>query len=186
MFASLANVKAQLVPYSKDIADNRRKYGESMLRKAEDHLAAQRQHETDALTRLEVARRKRQEERNRQEAAEVGSFISAICNNLMNVDHSSVSFKKSFGLKVRNWRRSAVSPANKRWNGLAKFGWIVTRRKKRNPRKLGSPRVKYLAVTKVNPARNGEANSEKLRPSQATRMARFSPTTKRRNAQPRR
>ncbi|KAJ3576752.1 hypothetical protein NP233_g216 [Leucocoprinus birnbaumii] len=70
IFASLANVKAQLVPYSKDIADNRRKYGESMLRKAEDHLAAQRQHDADTQSRLEAARRKRQEERERQEAIE--------------------------------------------------------------------------------------------------------------------
>ncbi|KAF9449178.1 RNA polymerase II-associated protein [Macrolepiota fuliginosa MF-IS2] len=70
IFASLASVKTQLVPYSKDIADNRRKYGESMLRKAEDHLAAQRQHEAETQGRLEAARRKRQEEKDRQEAAE--------------------------------------------------------------------------------------------------------------------
>ncbi|KAF5351734.1 hypothetical protein D9756_007677 [Leucocoprinus leucothites] len=70
IFASLANVKTQLVPYSKDIADNRRKYGESMLRKAEDHLTTQRQHEEDTLARLEAARRKRQEEKERQEAVE--------------------------------------------------------------------------------------------------------------------
>lgn len=73
IFASLAEVKTQLVPYSKDIADNRRKYGESMLRKAEEHLAAQRQHEAEAQARLEAARRKRQEEKEKQEAAEVSS-----------------------------------------------------------------------------------------------------------------
>jgi len=71
IFASLANVKTQLVPYSKDIADNRRKYGESMLRKAEDNLVAQRLHEANTVARLEAARRKRQEERERQEAIEV-------------------------------------------------------------------------------------------------------------------
>ncbi|EKM80576.1 hypothetical protein AGABI1DRAFT_126637 [Agaricus bisporus var. burnettii JB137-S8] len=70
IFASLAEVKTQLVPYSKDIADNRRKYGESMLRKAEEHLSAQRQHEAETQGRLEAARRKRQEEREKQEAAE--------------------------------------------------------------------------------------------------------------------
>lgn len=42
-----------------------------MLRKAEDHLAAQKQHEADTQARLEAARRKRQEEKQRHEAAEV-------------------------------------------------------------------------------------------------------------------
>lgn len=42
-----------------------------MLRKAEDHLAVQRRHEADTVARLETARRKRQEERERQEAVEV-------------------------------------------------------------------------------------------------------------------
>ena len=42
-----------------------------MLRKAEEHLANQRQYEADNQARLETARRKRQEERERQEALEV-------------------------------------------------------------------------------------------------------------------
>ena len=67
IFASLANVKTQLVPYNKDIADNRRKYGESMLRRAEEHLNAQKQHEAETQARLEAARRKRQEEKEKQE-----------------------------------------------------------------------------------------------------------------------
>lgn len=75
LFASLAEVKTSLVPYNKDIADNRRKYGESMLRKAEEHLAAQRQHEDETQSRLEAARRKRQEEREKQEAAEVNTNL---------------------------------------------------------------------------------------------------------------
>lgn len=44
-----------------------------MLRKAEEHLSAQRQHEAETQGRLEAARRKRQEEREKQEAAEVNT-----------------------------------------------------------------------------------------------------------------
>lgn len=42
-----------------------------MLRKADDHLATQRQFEEDAQAKLSSARQKRQEERDRQEALEV-------------------------------------------------------------------------------------------------------------------
>lgn len=62
------------MPYSRDIADQRRKYGESMLRKADEHLATQRQFETDAQAKLSSARQKRQEERDRQEALEVSTL----------------------------------------------------------------------------------------------------------------
>ena len=46
-----------------------------MLRKAEEHLTNQRQHEAENMARLEAARRKRQEERDRQEALEVSSNL---------------------------------------------------------------------------------------------------------------
>ncbi|KAG5647061.1 hypothetical protein DXG03_001431 [Asterophora parasitica] len=70
LFASLASDKSTLVPYNKDIADQRRKYGDNMLRKGDEHLAAQRQFEADAQAKVEVARRKRQEEKERQEEQE--------------------------------------------------------------------------------------------------------------------
>ncbi|KAF8971112.1 RNA polymerase II-associated protein [Flammula alnicola] len=70
LFASLAADKSAVVPYDRDIADHRRKYGDGMLRKAEEHLANQRQFEADAQSRLEAARQKRQEEKERQEALE--------------------------------------------------------------------------------------------------------------------
>lgn len=60
-----------MVPYSRDIADQRRKYGDNMLRKGDEHLTSQRQHEEEAQARLEAARRKRQEEKERQEGLEV-------------------------------------------------------------------------------------------------------------------
>ncbi|KAK7056429.1 protein required for normal CLN1 and CLN2 G1 cyclin expression [Paramarasmius palmivorus] len=70
LFASLASDKASAVPYSRDIADQRRKYGDTMLRKATEHLAAQTQFEEEAKARLDAARAKRQEERDRIEKAE--------------------------------------------------------------------------------------------------------------------
>ncbi|KAJ7213002.1 RNA polymerase II-associated protein [Mycena pura] len=70
LFASLASDKAPVVPYSIDLADQRRKYGDNMLRKSEEHLAAQRQYEGEVQAKLDIARQKRQEEKERQGALE--------------------------------------------------------------------------------------------------------------------
>jgi len=71
LFGSLAVDKAQFLPYSREIADQRRKYGESMLRKGVEHLAAQEQYEAEVKERLDATRLTRQEEKERQEALEV-------------------------------------------------------------------------------------------------------------------
>lgn len=71
LFASLASDKSSMVPYSRDIADQRRKYGDNMLRKGDEHLASQRLFEEEVQSRLDTARRKRQEEKERQEELEV-------------------------------------------------------------------------------------------------------------------
>ncbi|KAJ6625349.1 RNA polymerase II-associated protein [Mycena sp. CBHHK59/15] len=70
LFASLASDKAPMVPYSREIADQRRKYGDNMLRKSEEHLATQKQHEGEVQAKLDTARQKRQEEKERQGALE--------------------------------------------------------------------------------------------------------------------
>ncbi|TFK25227.1 RNA polymerase II-associated protein [Coprinopsis marcescibilis] len=70
LFASLAGDKSPVLPYNRDIAVQRRKYGDSMLRKADEHLSTQRQYETEQQTRLETARQKRSEEKAKQEAEE--------------------------------------------------------------------------------------------------------------------
>ncbi|KAH0828123.1 hypothetical protein J3R83DRAFT_3795 [Lanmaoa asiatica] len=70
IFGSLAADTSAFLPYSVELADQRRKYGESMLRRADEHLTAQREFEAEAQARLEAARQKRQEEKQRQEALE--------------------------------------------------------------------------------------------------------------------
>ncbi|KAF7315939.1 RNA polymerase II-associated protein [Mycena indigotica] len=70
LFATLASDKASALPYSRDLADQRRKYGDNMLRKGEEHLAMQKQHETEIQTKMDSARQRRQEERERQGALE--------------------------------------------------------------------------------------------------------------------
>ena len=71
LFASLANDKSHGLPYNRDIADQRRKYGDIMLRRADEHLVAQRQYEAEQLARIEAGRRKREDEKRRQEEEEV-------------------------------------------------------------------------------------------------------------------
>lgn len=53
------------LPYSQDITQNRYRYGESMLRRSAEHIAAQELYETQVKARMDVARRQRQEERER-------------------------------------------------------------------------------------------------------------------------
>ncbi|KAF6763213.1 RNA polymerase II-associated protein [Ephemerocybe angulata] len=62
LFASLAIDKSPNCP--------RRKYGDIMLRKANEHLVAQRHHEAEQLARIEAGRRKREDEKKRTEEAE--------------------------------------------------------------------------------------------------------------------
>ncbi|KAI0250124.1 RNA polymerase II-associated protein [Lactifluus subvellereus] len=70
MFASLAADSASAVPYDRDLAEERKKYADSMLRRAEEHLSAQHQYEAEQAARLEAARQKRAAERERVETLE--------------------------------------------------------------------------------------------------------------------
>lgn len=76
VFGSLASDKAQHLPYSREIADQRRKYGDNMLKKKDEHIATQRQYEQGVQSKLDLARKKRQEERDRAEALEVCLLVS--------------------------------------------------------------------------------------------------------------
>ncbi|KAI0301045.1 hypothetical protein B0F90DRAFT_1810255 [Multifurca ochricompacta] len=70
MFGSLAVDPASAVPYDRDLAEERKKYADSMLRRSEEHLSSQRQYEAEQAARLEGARQKRAAERERAEALE--------------------------------------------------------------------------------------------------------------------
>ncbi|KAI0065995.1 TPR-like protein [Artomyces pyxidatus] len=70
LFASLAADSSQPLPYNRDIADQRRKYGDSMLRRAEEHKVNQKEYEEEQHARQEGARLKRLEEKQRQQAME--------------------------------------------------------------------------------------------------------------------
>ncbi|KAI0694996.1 RNA polymerase II-associated protein [Cerioporus squamosus] len=70
LFGSLAADASHMVPYSREIADQRRKYGDSMLRRCEEHLSTQKQYEAESQAKVQAARQRRQEEKERQEAAE--------------------------------------------------------------------------------------------------------------------
>lgn len=59
------------LPYDKNIADQRRKYGDNMMRKADEHLQTQRQYDTEKADKMAYAKKLRQEERDKQEALEV-------------------------------------------------------------------------------------------------------------------
>jgi RNA polymerase-associated protein CTR9 len=74
MFASLASDTSSFLPYNRDLADQRRKYGESILRKTDEHLVTQEAYEQDMQQKLDAARQRRLDEKERLENLEVQSL----------------------------------------------------------------------------------------------------------------
>ncbi|KAF9647341.1 RNA polymerase II-associated protein [Thelephora ganbajun] len=70
LFTSLAADESPSLPYDRNIADQRRKYGDNMMRKADEHLQTQRQYDTEKAEKLAYAKKLRQEEKEKQEALE--------------------------------------------------------------------------------------------------------------------
>lgn len=65
LFASLAADTSTMLPYSRDIADQRRRYGDTMLRKRVDQLAEQERYEEEVGKKYDAVRQRRQEEQQR-------------------------------------------------------------------------------------------------------------------------
>ncbi|KAJ1308461.1 hypothetical protein OPQ81_004165 [Rhizoctonia solani] len=70
LFGSLYADPSPNTPYNRDVADQRRKYGDSMLRKAPEQLSLQQAHEAEINARRDAAKLKRQEETERLQEAE--------------------------------------------------------------------------------------------------------------------
>ncbi|KAG9103027.1 hypothetical protein FRC06_000428 [Ceratobasidium sp. 370] len=70
LFASLHSDPSPNTPYSRDVADQRRKYGESMLRKAPEQLSVQQAYEAEINARRDAAKLKRVEETERAREVE--------------------------------------------------------------------------------------------------------------------
>lgn len=70
-FRSLADDTTGALPYDKDLADQRARYGETLLRKAPDQVYKQEEYENEAAARVEEVRKIRAEEQAKIQAAEV-------------------------------------------------------------------------------------------------------------------
>ncbi|KAG8733688.1 hypothetical protein FRC11_004002 [Ceratobasidium sp. 423] len=70
LFGSLYADPSLNTPYNRDVADQRRKYGDSMLRKAPEQLSVQQAYEAEINARRDAAKLKRQEETERLQEAE--------------------------------------------------------------------------------------------------------------------
>ncbi|KAL7422109.1 protein required for normal CLN1 and CLN2 G1 cyclin expression [Cryptotrichosporon argae] len=69
-FRALAADKSGALPYDADLADQRARYGEGLLRRAPEQLERQETYESEAKARVEEARKLRAEEQARIQAAE--------------------------------------------------------------------------------------------------------------------
>ena len=74
MFRTLADDKSGALPYDADLADQRARYGDGLLKRAPEQMSRQEAYEGEAQARVEQARRARAEEQARIQAAEVGPY----------------------------------------------------------------------------------------------------------------
>lgn len=70
-FRALANDKSGNLPYDADLADQRARYGDGLLRRAPEQVSRQEAYESEAQARVEEARKLRAAEQERIRAAEV-------------------------------------------------------------------------------------------------------------------
>lgn len=122
LFASLAGDKSPSVPYNREMADQRRKYGDSVLRRCDEHLTAQKQFEAEAKARLDAARQRRQEEKERLEALEVRFTIDLIYLQSASLTPFffwcySVSASKNTTNKLESSLKNVVAHEKQRLNG---------------------------------------------------------------------
>lgn len=70
-FRALASDKSGALPYDADLADQRARYGDGLLRRAPEQVTRQESYESEAFARVEEVRKLRQAEAERIRAAEV-------------------------------------------------------------------------------------------------------------------
>lgn len=70
-FRALADDRSGALPYDADLADQRARYGDGLLRKAPEQMARQEAYEGETQARVEEARKARAAEQERIQAAEV-------------------------------------------------------------------------------------------------------------------
>jgi hypothetical protein len=73
-FRALAGDKSGALPYDADLADQRARYGDGLLRRAPEQITRQEAYESEAHARVEEVRKLRQAEAERIRAAEVCPF----------------------------------------------------------------------------------------------------------------
>ncbi|EJU02087.1 hypothetical protein DACRYDRAFT_99861 [Dacryopinax primogenitus] len=66
MFAALVEDKSPVMPFARDLPDQRRRYGETVLRKSGEHVEAQKAYEQEVVAKTEAARAMQEEERKRK------------------------------------------------------------------------------------------------------------------------
>ena len=72
-FRDLAEAQERPLPYDVDLVDQRSKYGEGLLRRADDQRQRQKSWEDEQSERHQEAVRRRQEERRKMEEIEVSA-----------------------------------------------------------------------------------------------------------------
>lgn len=77
-FRALAGDKSGALPYDADLADQRARYGDGLLRRAPEQVSRQEAYENEAQARVEEVRKLRAAEQERIRAAEVNNSHSIV------------------------------------------------------------------------------------------------------------
>lgn len=168
IFRALADDRSGALPYDADLADQRARYGDGLLKRAPEQLSKQEAYEGEFKARVEEARRARAEEQARIQAAEVshecpGRVIGRLnwlrLRDALRSRRKRPSWLKS-GEKLRkklpNGVKSSISVKQRRRNGKP---WRRRRGRRGRNRAISTPRMKTVRLEKRRSRRRGPPNS---------------------------
>ncbi|EIW83541.1 RNA polymerase II-associated protein [Coniophora puteana RWD-64-598 SS2] len=144
-FGELTADPSAAVPYDRELAEQRMKYGEGMLRRAEEQIANQRQFEDEAREKLDAVRQRRLEERLRLEA----------------IEKEKEDQRRVEAEALRETRKRQQEEAAEWMKGYADSSDEETREKR--PRKQGAKKVKVEADSAGEDAVAGAEPKKKRR-----------------------
>lgn len=102
LFRLLADNPDKPAPYDTDLADQRAKYGESLLRRAPDQIEKQETYEKEQSAKHEIAKQKRAEEKARLDEIQVSSVNTGTATSLLTFCSNSDNVSKP---KRHVWRK---------------------------------------------------------------------------------
>ncbi|RSH95616.1 hypothetical protein EHS25_000708 [Saitozyma podzolica] len=180
-FRALADDQTRPLPYDTDLADQRARYGDGLLRKAPEQLARQEAYEGEAATRVEEARRLRAEEQEKIRAAEAKRLEEMAAKNAelaerrrLEQERTRVTQEEMYQSRMEEEAKKAnKAEARKRKKEAGEEGeeGEVKPRKRKEGAKKGRKGRKVRSKSEISTAsERGESEEDEARSSGAEDM----------------